>query len=40
VTRRRTPKVVPAWEILAADRGGRRAGLKGLGVNEREVGAC
>jgi hypothetical protein len=32
--------VVPAWEVLAADRGGWRAGLKGLRVNEREVGAC
>jgi hypothetical protein len=30
--------VVPAWEVLAADRGGCRAGLKGLRVNESEVG--
>jgi hypothetical protein len=27
--------VVPQWEVLAADRGGWRAGLKGLRVNER-----
>jgi hypothetical protein len=26
--------VVPAWEVLAADRGGWRAGLKRLKVNE------
>jgi hypothetical protein len=32
--------VVPAWEVLAADRGGWRVGLKGLRVNESEVGAC
>jgi hypothetical protein len=32
--------VVPAWEVLAADRGGWRAGLKRLKVNEREVGVC
>jgi hypothetical protein len=25
--------VVPQWEVLAADRGGWRAGLKGLRVN-------
>jgi hypothetical protein len=30
----------PQWEVLAADRGGWRAGLKELGVNESEVGAC
>jgi hypothetical protein len=30
--------VVPAWEVLAADRRGWRAGLKGLKVNESEVG--
>jgi hypothetical protein len=29
--------VVPQWEVLAADRGGWRAGLKGLRVNESEV---
>jgi hypothetical protein len=32
--------VVPQWEVLAADRGGWRAGLKGLRVNESEVGVC
>ena len=32
--------VVPAWEVLAADRGGWRAGLKGLRVNESEVDVC
>jgi hypothetical protein len=32
--------VVPAWEVLAADRGGWRAGLKGLEVNESEVDVC
>jgi hypothetical protein len=32
--------VVPAWEVLAADRGGWRAGLKGLRVNGSEVGVC
>jgi hypothetical protein len=32
--------VVPAWEVLAADRGGWRAGLKGLKVNESEVDVC
>ena len=32
--------VVPQWEVLAADRGGWRAGLKGLRVNESEVDAC
>jgi hypothetical protein len=32
--------VVPEWEVLAADIGGWRAGLKGLGVNESEVGIC
>jgi hypothetical protein len=32
--------VVPAWEVLAADRGGWRAGLKELKVNESEVDAC
>jgi hypothetical protein len=26
--------VVPAWEVLAADRGGWRAGLERLKVNE------
>jgi hypothetical protein len=26
--------VVPAWEVLAADRGGWRAGSKGLKVND------
>jgi hypothetical protein len=30
--------VVPAWEVLAADRGGWRAGLEGLKVNGSEVG--
>jgi hypothetical protein len=28
--------VVPAWEVLAADRGGWRAGLKELRVNETD----
>ena len=32
--------VVPQWEVLAADRGGWRAGLKGLRVNESEVDVC
>jgi hypothetical protein len=32
--------VVPQWEVLAADRGGWRAGLKGLRENESEVGVC
>jgi hypothetical protein len=32
--------VVPAWEVLATDRGGWRAGLKRPKVNESEVGAC
>jgi hypothetical protein len=32
--------VVPAWEVLAADRGGWRARLEGLRVNESEVGVC
>jgi hypothetical protein len=32
--------VALAWEVLAADRGGWRAGLKGLRVNESEVGVC
>jgi hypothetical protein len=32
--------VVPPWEVLAADREVWRAGLKGLGVNESEVGVC
>jgi hypothetical protein len=27
-------RVVPQWEVLAADRGGWRAGLKGLRVND------
>jgi hypothetical protein len=31
--------VVPAWEVLAADRGWR-AGLKRRKVNESEVGVC
>jgi hypothetical protein len=33
-------RVVPAWEVLVVDRGGWRAGLKGLRVNKSEVGAC
>ena len=33
-------RVVPEWEVLAADRGGWRAGLKGLRVNESEVDVC
>jgi hypothetical protein len=32
--------VVPQWEVLAADRGGWRAGLKGLRVDESEVDVC
>jgi hypothetical protein len=32
--------VVPAWEVLAADSGGWRAGLKALKVNESEVDVC
>jgi hypothetical protein len=32
--------VVPAWEVLAADRGGWRAGLKRPKVNGSEVGVC
>ena len=34
--------VVPQWEVLAADRGGWRAGLKGLrvNVNGSEVDVC
>jgi hypothetical protein len=32
--------VVPAWEVLAADRGGWKTGLKRLKVNETEVGVC
>jgi hypothetical protein len=32
--------VVPAWEVLAADRGGWRAGLKRLKPNGSWVGAC
>jgi hypothetical protein len=32
--------VVPQWEVLAADSGGWRAGLKGLRVNESEVDVC
>jgi hypothetical protein len=32
--------VVPQWEVLAADRGGWRAGLKGLRANESEVDVC
>jgi hypothetical protein len=32
--------VVPQWEVLAADRGGWRAGLKGQRVDESEVGVC
>jgi hypothetical protein len=32
--------VVPAWEVLSADRGGWRAGLKGLKVNESEADVC
>jgi hypothetical protein len=31
---------VPQWEVLAADRGGWRAGLMGLRVNKGEVGGC
>jgi hypothetical protein len=30
--------VVPQWEVLAADRGGWRAGPKGLRVGGSEVG--
>jgi hypothetical protein len=30
--------VVPAWEVLAADSGGWRAGLKGMRANESEIG--
>jgi hypothetical protein len=32
--------VVPQWEVLAADRGGWRAGLKGLRVNGSDVDVC
>jgi hypothetical protein len=32
--------VVLPWEVLAADRGGWRAGLKGLKMNGSEVGIC
>jgi hypothetical protein len=32
--------VVPAWEVLAADIGGWRAGLKRLEVNESGEGVC
>jgi hypothetical protein len=32
--------VVPQWEVLAADRGGWRARLRGLRVNESEVDVC
>jgi hypothetical protein len=32
--------MVPQWEVLGADRGEWRAGLKGLRVNESEVGVC
>jgi hypothetical protein len=32
--------VGPPWEVLAADRWGWRAGLKGLRANESEVGVC
>jgi hypothetical protein len=32
--------VVPQLEVLAADRGGWRAGMKGLTVNESEVDVC
>jgi hypothetical protein len=31
---------VPQWEVLAADRGEWRAGLKGVRANESEVGVC
>ena len=31
--------VVPAWEVLAADRGGWRAGLKRLAESERKLGS-
>jgi hypothetical protein len=32
--------VVPQWEVLAACRGGWRAGLEGLRVNGSDVGVC